>query len=135
MKHLILIALSIIGFGISYYIWNKKSHHNKLVCLIGDDKCNHVVTSKYSKQFGIDNAILGMLYFVAIIAAGIIQIVVPTFFSIPLVSWGLLLATAGSVLFSLYLTFVQLAILKEICEYCMASGVVNILIFLVVIFL
>ncbi len=134
MKHLYLLVLSIIGFGITWYIWNKKSHHQKLVCLIGDDKCNDVVTSKYSTQFGIDNTILGMLFFGGLIAASLIQQFIPAFFTIPLIYWGLLIATGGSVAFALYLTYIQLAVLKQKCEYCLASAVVNILIFLVVLF-
>ena len=131
MEWLLLIILGIIGFGISLYLFSKKVAHKAPVCHLGED-CGAVVYSDYGKTFGIENSIGGMLYYLLIIIVGILIFFIPQFFTIPLVYWAKLVISGGAVLFSLYLTWLQYAVIKQWCEYCIASAIVTLLIFLVI---
>ncbi len=133
MEEVFLIILSAFGFGISYYIWNKALKQNKkLVCLIGDGGCNDVIKSKYGKTFGIDNTILGMLYYSSIFIASIILLIYPSLNSFNYLYLGKLIISGGAALMGTYLAFVQLFILRKWCEYCILSSTLSIAIFLVV---
>src|SRR3989344_8194837 len=130
-EYIWLLILSILGFFISYHIWSKNKKREKITCCIGDD-CNLVVKSKYGKIFGFDNSIMGMLYYVFIFAIGLAQFLFPEFFALSFVVLGKIVISGGSVLFSVYLTFIQLGILKKKCEYCIASALISAGIFAVI---
>ena len=128
MTHLfLLIILSTAGLILSIYINQKKNKKQKLVCVIGQD-CDKVIRSKYGKTFGIENTLLGILYFLFILAAALLNwaasIILPLYITFT--------ASAGSAAFSAYLTGVQLFVLKEWCEYCLAASGISIAIFLLV---
>ena len=132
MEHIWLLTLSVFGFLISYYIWYKHNFKKeKLVCMIGDD-CAKVISSKYGRLLGAENTILGMFYYIFIFVAGILHFTFPNLFTLNYVIYSLLIITGGTALVSVYLTFVQLSVLKELCEYCLVANIVNVLIFLVI---
>lgn len=122
--HIISIILSFLGLGTSSYIYYSNKKNVKMYCIIGKD-CNKVIKSKYSELFGIKNELLGILYYLFIISNSIFRII-PTEI--------LLIPVSLALLTSLILTFIQLFILKEFCEYCLFSNLINFLIFLVVVF-
>lgn len=132
LKEILLVLFSVFGFGISFYIWNQtKRHKKKLKCIIGDGGCNAVVKSKYSKIFGIDNTILGMLYYFFIFASAIVLLIYPlTALSYFALGEKTLVSMAATI--SVLLTFIQFFVLKQYCEYCTFANITNVLIFLVV---
>ena len=129
LAEVIIIILALIGFADSWYIYYKKTKKEKLVCILGDD-CSKVINSKYSNILGMDNTVLGMLYYTFLIYIFWISNF-NNFFNILLYSNILLVITglAGSI--SLYLIYVQVYVLKDLCEYCLISAVINILIFII----
>jgi len=134
LEEVLLILLSIIGFFIAYHVHNRVHRKKqKLVCLRGEG-CNKVTTSKYAKTFGIENTILGMIYLTLIFAIGILQLIFPGILTLNYVFWGKILVSGGSALFSIYLVGIQAFVLKDWCEYCLASSAISIAIFLVVVF-
>ena len=131
-KELILISLSVLGFAISFHIWNKiHRKKKKLRCIIGDGGCNEVVKSGYGKVLGLDNTFLGMFYYLFVFASAIIVWIYPPILGFNYFSFGILGITGFAALFSFYLLFVQFFILKKWCEYCSASAALSIAIFLV----
>jgi len=132
MKFILLIILAILGFTLSFYLLKKKSKKEKLVCVIGKD-CNKVLESKYGELFGIDNIILGILYYIFIFLISFSTLIYPAFLILNLFSIIILLSSGMALLFSIYLSFIQIKILKELCEYCLASALINLLIFLTVV--
>lgn len=127
-QYLGIVIAATFGFSVSAYIWHKKNHSEKLVCFLGED-CNKVVYSRYSTTFGISNEVIGMLYYGGITVAYSLAItgLIPFFF-------GWLISITGiAALFSIYLISVQLVILKEWCEWCVASAITSIIIFTLVI--
>ena len=94
----------------------------KMVCPIGGG-CSEVVESKYGKTFGFDNDILGILYYIAIGAAWSVLLVWPD-----LSAWVLrliVIAVSGAFVFTNYLLYVQLFILKKECFWCVIAAFVN----------
>lgn len=127
--YIVILILSCVGFFISFYILTKKKRNKKLVCVIGDD-CDKVVRSKYSALFGVQNEILGMCYYTL---TGIFAILflygVSSFGGISL-SFVFLVISGIAALFSFVLICIQLFVIKEWCEYCLASALVSIAIFI-----
>src|SRR3989338_7741240 len=114
MNPIILIALSVIGFAVSFYIYYSKKYGKPMHCVIGQD-CDAVVKSKYGKTFGIENTLPGMLYYVLIFVYGISILINRNIFKVDIFYYPIVIASIGSVLFSLYLTAVQAFILKKWC--------------------
>lgn len=128
-QNLFILVLALAGLAVAFYINYKKTKKEKLVCVIGKD-CDKVVNSRYSSVFGIDNQILGMIYYLLLAAFAI--------FSLAGLVWPAIifsvfrLMTVGAILFSIFLVGVQAFILREWCEWCLGSALINFLIGLVV---
>lgn len=130
MKEIALMIFAFIGFVVSAYIFYSKKFDKHLYCPIGQD-CDAVVRSKYGKTFGVENTIPGMLYYALIFAYGFLLnrnvfIAMPVYYFIVGIS-------IASVLFSLYLAYVQKFILKKWCIYCIVSTIVSIIILVLVV--
>ncbi len=105
MKTKILILIfSLIGFSFSLYLYLNRPDSS--FCTFGG--CSYVLNSKFSKTFGIDNSILGVFYFLIV---GILNYLNKEKF--------LKILSGVGAIFALYLIFVMLFILKEICYYCL----------------
>lgn len=116
---IVIPALAAAGFLVSAYLLYAQKAHRKLACLIGKN-CDIVVSSRYSKTFGIENTIFGLIYYGSVFAI--------TFFGVPLPPWVLLIAASIAALFSIYLSALQLLVIKGFCDYCMAVNAANIVI-------
>jgi uncharacterized membrane protein len=124
----IISLLGILGFSLALYIHTKKKSKKKLVCPMRSD-CDTVIHSDYSTVFGIPVEILGMIYYACIGSAYTI-ISVLNLWS-PVVGLVLLIMSACSVLFSLYLITLQIFVIKHWCAWCMSSALISLLILLV----
>ena len=127
-----LMALSFIGFAVSFYIYYSKKYDKPMYCPIGQD-CEAVVKSKYGKTFGIENTVPGMLYYVLIFVYGIVVFINRNLFKGDIIYYSLVSASIGSVLFSVYLTGVQAFVLKKWCDYCIVSSIASLLILIILI--
>ena len=133
MNPVYLIVLSLIGFGVSFYIYYSKKYDKPLHCVIVQD-CDAVVKSKYGKTFGIENTVPGMLYYVLVFVYGISIFSNRNIFKDSIIYYSIVIASLGSVLFSIYLTAVQAFVLKKWCEYCIVSSIASLLILIVLVF-
>jgi uncharacterized membrane protein len=126
-----LIPIAAVGGFDAAYILYKKQRHEKLVCLIGQD-CEAVVNSRYSTFFGLPNEVIGLAYYLGIIlAVGWTVAVGPTVVGvavIDVVRWIAFAAAAASVV----LTVIQAFILRQWCEYCLITTLVNLSLWAVV---
>ena len=130
-EDIILLALSAVGFLVSFHIYTKKKKADKLVCYVGKD-CDKVIHSEYNALiFGIHNEVLGMLYYGFAITLTVMPFLGIFALAGIQLSSVLLVVSGLAALFSVLLTFIQLFILKEICEYCLVSAAVSIAMFIV----
>ena len=132
MNPIYLIILSIIGFGASFYIFHNKIHNKKLFCIIGKD-CDAVVNSKYGKTFGVENTLVGMIYYLGVCAYGIGILLNQNLFKGSIIYYLIVSASLASALFSVYLAGVQAFVLKKYCEYCIVSTIASILILIILV--
>ena len=134
LKEILLILFSVVGFSLTFYIWKKTiKNKKKLVCLISNQgACDKVIKSKYGQMFGIDNTILGMLYYIFVLGLGLAYFVLPQIAALNYFILGEKIITGLAAAMSIILTLIQFFVLKQFCEYCTVANITNVLIFVVV---
>ena len=123
--------LSLIGLGIAGYMAYVETQQVQAVCgPVGD--CNSVQQSEYARLFGlIPIGVVGVLGYLAILAAWAIYRLSPGRIGqwAGLAAWAM---TAGGVLFSIYLTFLEPFVIGATCAWCLSSAVIMTLLLLLV---
>ena len=127
----ITIALTVLGLLVSIYMTIYKVTNNESMC-IGSSGCSEVNASRYSEINGIPVALLGVIGYAAILALlfleqrpGIFQQNgTMMFFGISLLGF----------LFTLYLIYLEVALIKAYCPFCLTSQAVMTVIFIISIF-
>jgi len=122
------IALAIIGLLVSIYMTIYKITSNDSMC-IGSGDCKTVNASRYAEVYGIPVAVLGVAGYSAILAVLLLE-QRPGFFhqNGTLLFFGLSLT---GFLFTLYLIFVEVALIKAYCPFCITSQTVMTIIFII----
>ena len=125
------IALTVIGLVVSVYMTIYKITSNDSMC-IGSGDCKTVNASRYS-EINIANtripvAVLGVMGYAAILAVLLLEKRIGflqengtlAFFALSLMGF----------LFTLYLIYVEIALIKAFCPFCIASQTAMTLIFI-----
>jgi uncharacterized membrane protein len=107
-------VLAAAGAAIAGYLLYHRLAGGTIACTTGG--CEEVQDSKYADLAGVPVALLGLLAYVALFGTAL--------------SGHELARAAGAAIalgglaFSLYLVYVQVAIIEAICQWCIASDVV-----------
>ena len=120
---ILIPILSLIGLGVAIYLTFIETTNTKAVCgPVGD--CNAVQASPYAKLFGV--VPVGLLG-----AVGYIGILIAWFLGrtgrgrlarlVPVAIFGMALF---GVLFSIYLTYIELYVIHAVCIWCLSSAVI-----------
>ena len=127
----LIFTLSCLGISETVYLIKKRLLLQKPICPIGDD-CLVVLESKYSRIFFAPNDLLGLtFYIICSIISSLLVIEVS-----PIYLWSMIikvLIVLGS-LVSVYLTYIQLKIIKAWCFWCLMSAYINWVMLVLVIF-
>ncbi len=118
-----LIVLAILGIFDSGFLIKKRIKKQPLTCPINGG-CEKVVESKWNSIFFIKNDVLGLIYYILILF-----LVFYLFFISEKLLFLTKILSGASLLFSLFLVFIQAKIIKEYCFYCLISAFINLLIF------
>lgn len=121
-------ALAVIGLGIAGYLAFVEATQTELVCgPVGD--CNSVQNSRYARLFGIPLGYVGLAGYAVILGAWVWtrQRRWTWAGQMPLVVFC---AALFSVLFSLYLTYLEIFVIRAVCIWCLTSAVIVTLILL-----
>ncbi len=121
------LALTIIGLLVSIYMTIFKITSNDKMC-IGSKDCSVVNASIYSEVNGIPVAVIGVAGYLALLAVQWLERK-PGFFQ----ENGSMVFFALSVtgfLFTLYLIYVEIVLIKAYCPFCITSQVTMTLIFI-----
>lgn len=118
-KFLYLLALA--GILVSLYLTYTKFSNSKIICSFGN--CNVVQNSEYSTLLGIPVSLFGGFYYFLIFSL--------IFYKKNKV---LLLATALGFLYSMYLTYLEIFVIKAICQWCVISASIATMSFIIVVF-
>ncbi len=129
--NILIVVASLAGLYITYRIRKEKQKVKQggaMVCMVGAD-CTKVVFSEYSKFFGLDLEKMGFVYYAVTALVYAVGIVAPTLITnfVLFISLGL---TFGGLLFSIYLTAIQVFRLKNFCTWCLGSALSSTLIFI-----
>ena len=124
----ISIAFAGLGILVSAYMTVYKLTDNQSMCL-GNGGCSVVNSSIYSEVYGIPVAVIGMAGYAAILATLLLQ-GQSGFFEDNGVMLVFGLALAGFV-FTLYLIYVELALIHALCPFCITSQVSMTILFIV----
>lgn len=126
---MIVAALALAGIFISLYLTlYKLGIIGELSCSIGS--CETVNTSKWSRFLGLPVAAWGLLFYIDVFAVALIG-TSPRFEDEPVISMLLVAEAALGVLFSAWLTYLELAVIHAICIWCVTSAVIVTLILVV----
>ena len=125
---LISIAISVAGLVDALYLTWVKITNNYSLCLQGVGNCETVNNSSYAEVMGIPVAVLGagtylILIIILLSEARIDHLKV----NASLYVFGI---TLIGVLFSAYLTFLEIAVIKDICPFCVLSAILMIALFI-----
>ena len=84
--------------------------------------CGQVLHGRYAVLFGMPLALLGLIFYIAETGIALYAHIHNNYIGKLLLS----VFSAGGFLFSLYLLFLQIFVIRAICLYCMASAFISI---------
>jgi uncharacterized membrane protein len=123
------VLLSLSGLFISAYLYLYKiGKIGSLAC--GTGGCETVQWSPWSRVAGIEVSLVGLLGYAVLLAISLASLQA-TFAEHRAPSSVLAWLAGMGVLFTAYLTYLELFVIHAICRWCVASGVVILLIFIV----
>ena len=121
------ILLSILGVIDAGYLFHSHRKEKPLICPL-DHPCDVVTESKWARMLGVRNETLGLLYYVVLFVGIVWAVMAPA--ASPLLFKLLFFAALGGFLFSLFLVYLQIVVIKNYCFYCMISAGISFLLFL-----
>jgi uncharacterized membrane protein len=126
---MIVAALALAGIFISLYLTlYKLGIIGELSCSIGS--CETVNTSKWSRFLGLPVAAWGLLFYLDVFAVSVLS-TMPRFEDERAFSVVLVAESVVGVLFSAWLTYLELGVIHAICIWCVTSAVIVTLILVV----
>jgi uncharacterized membrane protein len=121
------VVLVVLGLLVSIYMTVYKLTSNDSMCL-GSGDCSTVNASKYADVNGIPVAVIGAIGYLAILAVLFFENRNPFFKQNgTLLIFGMALT---GFLFTVWLIYVEIALLKALCPFCVTSQVSMTIIFI-----
>ena len=128
-KRMIIAALALCGLGVATYLaLYKLGYIGTLAC--GAGGCETVQLSRWATLLGLPVAVWGVGFYVALFAVALLG-TTERFVDEPWVSHALLALTGWGVVFSAWLTYLELYVINAICIFCVVSAILVTVIFLV----
>jgi uncharacterized membrane protein len=128
-KRMTAAGLALVGLFVSLYLaLYKLGYIGALTCSVGS--CETVNTSKWALFMGIPVAIWGLAYYTALLLAAVAGLQERLADS-PTPALVLTLLAGWGVLFSGYLTYLELFVIHAICQWCVVSACIVVAIFVV----
>lgn len=111
----LILLISVAGVLISTYLTWTHLRGTVPVCVGGGSGCETVQTSRYSEVFGVPVALLGVFAYAGLLLSAAVKGEKAALF-------GLFVALVGT-LYSAYLTYLELFVIRAICQWCVVSAV------------
>jgi uncharacterized membrane protein len=121
----ILLALALIGLGDVFYLAYFQYLNLIPSCAIGG--CEQVLTSVYSKFFGVPWSYIGIAFYGYMLCLAILLTIDPRSKGL---RFGALVYTGIGVLYSCWAIFyIQLSLIHALCQFCALSAITTLLMF------
>lgn len=128
---MIVAALALAGIFLStYLLLYKLGMIGALTCNVGS--CETVNTSKWAKFLGLPVAGWGVAWYLAVFALAMAWIQ-ERFADSRGLSLLILFMTGTGLLFSIYLTWLELFVIHAICQWCVVSAIMVLVMFVLVV--
>ena len=122
------LALVIVGLLVSIYMTVYKVTGNDGMCL-GSGDCSTVNASRFSEVNGIPVAVVGVIGYLAIL--GVLVFETRNKFIRQNATLAIFGMSLTGFLFTLWLIYVEIALLKALCPFCVTSQVAMTFIFII----
>lgn len=120
-RRMIIAALALVGVGLATYLaMYKLGMLGTLACTVGS--CETVNLSKWATFVGIPVAVWGVGFYVVLFLVALLG-TTERFVEEPWVSHVLLGLTAWGVVFSTWLTYLELYVIHAVCMFCVMSAI------------
>jgi len=124
---MLIAALSLVGLFVAMYLWlYKLGIVGTLSCKVGS--CEKVNTSPWAVFLGQPVAFWGVLYYVGMFTTALAS-TAERFATDRRATLALVTLTAWGMVFSGWLTYLELAVIHAICMYCVISAVIVVIMF------
>lgn len=123
-KHDILVLLAVFGVAVSVYLTVYKSLGVAIPCTITQG-CEAVLSSKYANLIGVPLSVWGIVFFSGIIIAALLA----NHYAVwrKLLTAGLAIGSLASLVF----LGLQFFVIKQVCQYCLVTDVLTILLLVI----
>lgn len=109
-------VLALLGAAVAGYLLWVREAGTTLVCATGG--CETVQSSTYAEIFGLPVALFGLAGYILILAAALFRGETARLLQVTL--------SVGAAMFSIYLLYVQMALIGSVCDWCLVSdGIVT----------
>ena len=126
---MIIAALALCGTGLATYLaMYKLGMIGQLACTVG--QCETVNLSRWATFLGMPVAVWGVGFYVVLFLVALAG-TTERFVNATWVSHALLALTAWGVLFSAWLTYLELYVIHAVCMFCVISAILVTVTFLV----
>jgi uncharacterized membrane protein len=132
MLRKIIIIIALLGLSDAIYLLIIKLTSNKALCVPGLGDCWSVNNSIYSEWNGIPISVFGMLAYISIIL--LLTLLNRVSFLKNFNHIFVLGISLIGFIFSIYLTYLQIAVIKAICPFCIISAITMTTVFVLSIF-
>lgn len=115
-------VLSGVGILLATYLTWVHFNSGSLVCGLGD--CHTVQASTYATIGPVPVAVLGLGMYAMVCVANLLALTQPArVIASSVAAFGLLLA---GTLYAVYLTWLEVAVIRAICQWCVASALLSV---------
>ncbi|MEP6991509.1 MAG: vitamin K epoxide reductase family protein [bacterium] len=126
-KRMLAALLALAGLFVALYLTlYKLGYIGTLVCAVGS--CETVQTSKWATFLGAPVGAWGVAYYAAVFTLAVAGLM-PALAERRWVSQVLAAVTGFGVLFSLWLTYLELFVIHAICQWCVMSALIAVALF------
>jgi uncharacterized membrane protein len=132
MLRKIILIIALLGLSDAIYLLIIKLTSNKALCVPGLGDCWSVNNSIYSEWNGIPISVFGMLAYISIIL--LLTFLDRVSFLKNFNHIFVLGISLIGFIFSIYLTYLQIAVIKAICPFCIISAITMTTVFVLSIF-
>jgi uncharacterized membrane protein len=128
-KRMLAALISLAGVFVALYLTlYKLGYIGTLACAVGS--CETVQTSKWATFLGFPVAMWGVGYYIAVLVISIAGLT-PALADRRGVSQLLVAMTGVGLVFSLWLTYLELFVINAICQWCVISAILATALFVV----